>query len=187
MSPRSPSTARDRGHRPGSRAGERAVLDSFGVMRGGVGWLAGTPANQKRSTLAVETSDHPLSFLMTDTSEIPITARREIARRFEELSIFARPRELALYHCCAVIDLTGANLTNPDLIFYLGRQALEASSKAIPAIYRKCAIAPDVPLRLNPAIYQEAHELLCYAYLYDQIAMCYEWAEREQFAVRFDT
>jgi hypothetical protein len=156
-------------------------------MRGGVGWLAGTPATQKRSTLAVETSDHPLSFFMTDTSEIPITARREIARRFEELAIFARPRELALYHFCAVIDLTGANLANPDLLSYLGRQALEASNKAIPAIYRKCATAPDVPLRLNPAIYQEAHELLSYAYLYDQIAMCYEWAEREQFAVRFDT
>jgi hypothetical protein len=64
---------------------------------------------------------------------------------------------------------------------------LEASMRAIPAIYRNCPVSTATPpVQVNPAAYAEAMELVEFAFRYDQIMYCFELADRGQFEVRYD-
>ncbi len=124
---------------------------------------------------------------MTDPSTIPLAARQEITRRFDELAIFKRPRDAALYNYCAVLETHVSPISdNPEIAYASARQALEASFRAIPAIFTKCPPAFGMQLRINPAVYQEASEMFHYSFLYDQVMTCFDLAIRDQFDVRFD-
>ena len=52
-----------------------------------------------------------------------------------------------------------------DLVMALGRRVLEASMRAIPAIYRNCSI-PSVALEVqfNPVVFREALDLVEFAF-----------------------
>jgi len=53
----------------------------------------------------------------------------------------------------------------PDILMAMGRHALEASLRAIPAIYRNCSVVPaTAPLQVNAAVLAEAMELVEFAY-----------------------
>lgn len=119
----------------------------------------------------------------------PLTVRRELNQKFDALSIFKRGRATALYHLCVALEMS----TNPytvdlDILMAMGRHALEASLRAIPAIYRNCPVVPaTAPLQVNAAVLAEAMELVEFAYRYDQIMYCFELADRGQFEVRYDS
>jgi hypothetical protein len=74
-----------------------------------------------------------------------------------------------------------------DLVMALGRRALEASMRAIPAIYRNCSM-PSMALEVefSPTVFREALDLVEFAFRYDQIMYCFELADRGQFEVRYD-
>jgi hypothetical protein len=82
---------------------------------------------------------------------------------------------------------TNPYTVDPDILMAMGRRALEASLRAIPAIYRNCPIVPaTAPLQVNPSVLAEAMELVEFAYRYDQIMYSFELADRGQFEVRYD-
>jgi hypothetical protein len=119
----------------------------------------------------------------------PLTVRRELNQKFDALPIFKRGRATALYHLCVALEMsTNPYTVDPDILMAMGRHALEASLRAIPAIYRNCPVVPaTAPLQVNPAVRAEAMELVEFAYCYDQIMYCFELAERGQFEVRYDS
>ena len=79
-------------------------------------------------------------------------------------------------------------MVDPDILMAMGRRALEASLRAVPAIYRNCRVLPaTTPLQVNPAVITEAMELVEFAYRYDQVMYCFELADRGQFDVRYDS
>lgn len=118
----------------------------------------------------------------------PSTVRRELNQKFDALPIFKRDRATVLYHFCVALEMsTNPYTVDPDIVMATGRRALEASIRAIPAIYRKCPVTRDAPpVQFNPAALAEATELVEFAFRYDQIMYCFELAERGQFEVRYD-
>jgi hypothetical protein len=118
----------------------------------------------------------------------PLTVRRELNQKFDALPIFKRDRATALYHLCVALDMsTNPYTVDPDILMAMGRGALEASLRAIPAIYRNCPVVPaTAPLQVNLVVLAEAMELVEFAYRYDQVMYCFELAERGQFEVRYD-
>jgi len=119
----------------------------------------------------------------------PLTVRRELNQKFDALPIFKRGRATALYHLCVALEMsTNPYTVEPDILMAMGRHALEASLRAIPAIYRNCPVVPaTAPLQVNAAVLAEAMELVEFAYRYDQIIYCFELADRGQFEVRYDS
>jgi hypothetical protein len=119
----------------------------------------------------------------------PLTVRRELKQKFEALPIFKRDRATALYHFCVALEMSTNPFTvDPDILMAMGRRALEASLRAIPAIYRNTPVVPaTAPLQVNAAVLAEAMELVEFAYRYDQIMYCFELADRGQFDVRYDS
>jgi hypothetical protein len=123
-----------------------------------------------------------------DSTTNPSSVRLELNRKFDALPIFKRDRATALYHLCVALEMsTDPYTVDPDLVIAMGRRALEASMRAVPAIYRNCPV-PQVAsqLQFNPAAFAEAMELVEFAFRYDQIAYCFELADRGQFEVRYD-
>jgi len=118
----------------------------------------------------------------------PSTVRRELSQKFDALPIFKRDRATVLYHLCVALEMsTNPYTVDPDIVMAMGRRALEASMRAIPAIYRNCpVILATPPVQFNPAALAEAMELVEFAFRYDQIMYCFELAERGQFEVRYD-
>jgi hypothetical protein len=119
----------------------------------------------------------------------PLTVRRELNQKFDALPIFKRGRATALYHLCVALEMsTNPYTVEPDILMAMGRHALEASLRAIPAIYRNCPVVPaTAPLQVNAAVLAEAMELVEFAYRYDQIIYSFELADRGQFEVRYDS
>ena len=114
--------------------------------------------------------------------------RRELSQKFDALPIFKRDRATALYHLASALEMTTDPFTvDLDLVMAQGRRALEASMRAIPAIYRNCSI-PSMALAVefSPAVFREALDLVEFAFRYDQIMYCFELADRGQFEVRYD-
>jgi hypothetical protein len=118
----------------------------------------------------------------------PSSVRRELNQKFDALPSFKRDRATALYHLCAALEMsTNPYTVDPDLVMAMGRRVLEASMRAIPAIYRKCPAIPATPsIWFNPAAFAEAMELVEFAFRYDQIMYCFELVDRGQFEVRYD-
>lgn len=118
----------------------------------------------------------------------PSSVRSELNQKFDALPIFKRDRTTVLYHLCLGLEMsTNPYTVDPDIAMAAGRRALEASMRAIPAIYRKCPVttaAPPVPF--NPAALAESMELVEFAFGYDQIMYCFELSDRGQFEVRYD-
>jgi hypothetical protein len=82
---------------------------------------------------------------------------------------------------------TDPYIVQPDIVMAMGRRALEAGMRTIPAIYRNCpASTATPPVQFNPAAYAEAVELVEFAFRYEQIMYCFELADRGQFDVRYD-
>lgn len=124
---------------------------------------------------------------MIDPNSIPLEARRAIVKRFGELPIFKRSRGCAVYNFFAALEQETSVLTaNPQAIYALGRRAIEACHRAIPAIFSNCHTQPEDEMRLNPAAVHEATELLKFSYKFDQVMLCYELADRGQYTVAFD-
>jgi hypothetical protein len=124
-----------------------------------------------------------------DLIATPASVRRELNQKFAALAIFKRDRATALYHLASALEMTTDPFTvNLDLVMALGRRALEASMRAIPAIYRNCSISSVAPteVQFNPAVFREALDLVEFAFRYDQIMYCFELADRGQFEVRYD-
>jgi hypothetical protein len=120
---------------------------------------------------------------MIDPNSIPLEARRAITKRFGELPIFKRSRRVAVYNFFAALEQETSVLTgNSQAIYALGRRAIEASHRAIPAIFSNCHTQPEDEMRLNPAAVHEATELLKFSYKFDQVMFCYELADRGQYA-----
>lgn len=124
---------------------------------------------------------------MVDTPT-PASVRRELIEQFEAQALFKRNRATALYHFCAALELIPTPISdNPDLAMAKGRHAIEASMRAIPAIFRLCPATPDPKsFEINPAVLAEASELVEFASRFDQIMYCFELADREQHSVRYD-
>lgn len=122
---------------------------------------------------------------MIDT---PASIRRKLNEQFEALALFKRNRAIALYHFCAALELIPVPISdNPDLAMAKGRYAIEASIRAIPAIFRLCpAPAAATSLEINAAALAEASALVEFASRFDQIMYCFELADREQHDVRYD-
>ena len=118
----------------------------------------------------------------------PLTVRRELNQKFDALPIFRRDRATVLYHFCVALEMSrNPYSVNLDIVMAMGRRALEASMRAIPAIYRNCPVTPTTPpVQFNVAALAEAMELVEFAFRYDQIMYCFELAERGQFEVRYD-
>ena len=98
---------------------------------------------------------------MVDTPT-PASVRRKLNEQFESLALFKRDRGTALFHFCAALELIPTPISdNPDLAMAKGRHAIEASMRAIPAIFRLC---PAIPIpkspEVNPALLAEASELV---------------------------
>jgi hypothetical protein len=69
----------------------------------------------------------------------PASVRRKLIEQFEALALFKRDLGTALYHFCAALELAPIPISdNPDLVMAKGRYAIEASMRAIPAIFRLC-------------------------------------------------
>jgi hypothetical protein len=83
----------------------------------------------------------------------PSSVRLELSRKFDALPIFKRDRATTLYHLCAALEMsTNPYTVDPDLVMAMGRRALEASMRAIPAIYRNCSAASAASqIQFNPA------------------------------------
>ena len=96
----------------------------------------------------------------------PLTVRRELNQKFDALPIFKRGRATALYHLCVALEMsTNPYTVEPDILMAMGRHALEACLRAIPAIYRTCPVVPaTAPLQVNAAVLAEAMELVEFAY-----------------------
>jgi hypothetical protein len=123
---------------------------------------------------------------MVDTTT-PASVRRKLNEQFETLALFKRDLSTALYHFCAALELIPTPFSdNPDLAMAKGRHAVEASMRAIPAIFRICPVSTVASVEINPAALAEALELVDFASRYDQIMYCYELADRGQFEVRYD-
>jgi len=118
----------------------------------------------------------------------PSTVRHELKQKFDALPIFKRDRATALYHFCVGLEMRrNPHIVDLDYVMVKGRSALEASIRAIPAIYRTCPVATvATPVRLNSAALVEAMELADFAFCYDQVMYCFELAERGQFEVRYE-
>lgn len=118
----------------------------------------------------------------------PATVRRRLTEIFKSLAIFKRDRGAALYHFCVALELIPTPLSdNPDLAMAKGRHATEASIRAVPAIFQLCPAASSTPsIEINSAILAEAKELVGFASRFDQVMYCFELADREQHAVRYD-
>jgi hypothetical protein len=70
-----------------------------------------------------------------DFISTPASVRRELSQKFDALPIFKRDRAIALFHLASALDMTTDPFTvDLDLVMALGRRALEASMRAIPAI-----------------------------------------------------
>lgn len=124
-----------------------------------------------------------------DSTTNPSSVRLELNRKLDALPIFKRDRATALYHLCVALEMsTNPYTVDPDLVMAMGRRALEASMRAIPAIYRNCSAASATSqIQFNPAAFAEAMELVEFAFHYDQIMYCFELADRGQFEVRYDS
>ncbi len=124
---------------------------------------------------------------MGDTAT-PLSVRRELNEKFDALPIFKRDRATALYHLCSAVEMsTNPYTVDPDIVMAAGRRAVEACTRAVPAIYRRCPVVPIAPpVPFNPAAFAEAMELVEFAFLYDQIMYCFELVDRGQFEVRYD-
>jgi hypothetical protein len=124
---------------------------------------------------------------MVDTAT-PASVRRELKEQFEALALFKRDRNTALHHFCAALELIPTPLSdNPDLAMAKGRHAVEASMRAIPAIFRLCPIAPiGLSFEINSAALVEALELVDFASRYDSIMYYFELTDRGQVEVRYD-
>ena len=123
-----------------------------------------------------------------DATANPSSVRMELNQKFEALPIFKRDRVTALYHFCAALEVnTNPYTVDPDLVMAMGRRALEASMRPIPAIYRNCPAVPVASqIQFNPAAFAEAMEPVEFAFRCDQIVYCFELADRGQFEVRND-
>ena len=96
-----------------------------------------------------------------DSITNPSSVRLELSRKFDALPIFKRDRATALYYLCAALEMsTNPYTVDPDLVTAMGRRALEASMRAIPAIYRNCSAASAASqIQFNPAAFAEAMEV----------------------------
>jgi antitoxin component of MazEF toxin-antitoxin module len=82
---------------------------------------------------------------------------------------------------------TNPYTVDPDVVMAMGRRVLEASMRAIPAIYRKCPAVPVAPsVWFNPAAFADAMQMVEFAFRYDQIMYCFELVDRGQFEARYD-
>jgi hypothetical protein len=123
---------------------------------------------------------------MADTTT-PASVRRKLVEQFEAQPLLQRDRSAAWYHFCAALELIPYPVTDsPDLAMAEGRHAVEASIRAIPAIFRICPVAPSASLEINTAVLAEASQFVEFAARYDQIMYCFELADRGQFEVRYD-
>ncbi len=124
---------------------------------------------------------------MEDTTT-PSSVRRGLNEKFGALLIFKRDRATALYHLCSALEMsTNPYTVDPDIVMAAGRLAVEACTRALPAIFRRCPVIPLAPpVPFNPAAFAEAMELVEFAFLYDQITYCFELVDRGQFEVRYD-
>lgn len=124
---------------------------------------------------------------MIDPSKVPLEARQAITRKFRDFPIFKRSRAAALYNFFAALEnFIPIDVANPQAIYALHRRAVEAAQRAIPALCDISDGGSSDDLRLNPAVLQEATELLDYGFAYDQVMTSYELAERGQYEVQFD-
>jgi hypothetical protein len=124
---------------------------------------------------------------MGDTTT-PWSVRRELNQKFDALPLFKRDRATALYHLGAAFEMsTNPYTVDPDVVMAMGRRVLEASMRAIPAIYRKCPAVPVAPsVWFNPAAFADAMQMVEFAFRYDQIMYCFELVDRGQFEARYD-
>src|SRR5690348_12432893 len=92
----------------------------------------------------------------------PSSVRSELNQKFDALPIFKRDRATVLYHLCLGLEMsTNPYTVDPDSAMAMGRRALEASMRALPAIYRKCPVTTAVPpVPFNPAALAESMELV---------------------------
>jgi hypothetical protein len=124
---------------------------------------------------------------MVDPSKVPLEARQAITRKFRDFPIFKRSRAAALYNFFAAVENSiPIDVANPEAIYALHRRVVEAAERAIPALSGISDGGSSNDLRLNPAVLQEATELLEYGFPYDQVMTSYELAERGQYEVQFD-
>ena len=92
----------------------------------------------------------------------PASVRRKLIERFESLALFKRDRTTALYHYCVALELIPTPLSdNSDLTMAKGRHALEASIRAVPAIFRLCPVVSNAPsFEINPAAFSYGYDRL---------------------------
>jgi hypothetical protein len=124
---------------------------------------------------------------MRDGTPTPLDIRRRLAQAFDDLPIFRRSRESALYNYCAVMEVksyvAGAS---EKAIYSANRETVEACTLALTALLDKCPHGSEVELRINEAVYREAFELFEFSAHIEQVKFCFELADREQYLVSIE-
>jgi hypothetical protein len=122
------------------------------------------------------------------SSAVIAEAKTEIARHFDALRIFQRPQGLAIYHYIAVLEVEALK-AGPDSILCFGahRSAVESAIHAVPGIMRRCSQEPSAELRIDQALFAEAHELYRFCHKLEQVEYSLALAEKGQFQVHVST
>ena len=116
--------------------------------------------------------------------------RRALTCSFEDLAIFKRSRTRAMYNFLAVLETQSflADVRGADSkgLYGVNRLAVEASSRAVPALMRLCnCVIGDEPT-IDEEIFGDAHELYLFSHGYETVEYCLGLAERGQFAGTID-
>ncbi|MDA2930550.1 hypothetical protein MYX84_11485 [Acidobacteria bacterium AH-259-O06] len=118
-----------------------------------------------------------------DAKEYAIRARGKISKEFQQLPIFNRPRSVALYNYVAASEadtLTGLLKGGQPSLLRSHRRLVESSLWAIPRIFEVCPNS-DETVQIVQTIFEEAAELLDFAWKYENVQYSFELADRGQF------
>lgn len=133
---------------------------------------------------------HYLESLMAkkrDEAEYARQALRSIRNDFEGLSIFGRPRSIAVYNyvAAAEFDALLSSAADPASGLHAShRRMVESSARVIPKIFNRCDNSPvdDADLR-EDSYFEEGDQAYHFGYKFDSVVYAYDLANRGQFHI----
>jgi hypothetical protein len=119
-----------------------------------------------------------------DDNSYLVEAKQRLLDIFQNQSIFQQPRENALYHFCAVLEVEAFKAAaSPKAHFNAHRAAALSSTRAIPGIFERCSPGGADELRINQDVFMQARELFEFSRDYEDIAFSFELADKGQFEI----
>jgi len=119
-----------------------------------------------------------------DDNSYLLEAKQRLLDIFQNLSIFQQPRESALYHFCAVLEVEAFKAAaSSKALFNAHRAAALSSTRAIPGIFERCSPGGTDELRIDQDVFMQARELFEFSRDYEDIAFSFELADKGQFEI----